>query len=109
MAVIERIILMGTTKGDLVVDLMSGAGTSAVAAYNNERFSIICDISEEYTAIAEKRLGIRRLALADSMLRATEEATTHLRAKRFRMPFRNGRLTEEPVVPDTGQLTLLMK
>jgi len=108
-AVIERIILMGTTKGDLVVDLMSGAGTSAVAAYNNERFSIICDISEEYTAIAEKRLGIRRLALADSMLRATEEATTHLRAKRFRMPFRNGRLTEEPVVPDTGQLTLLMK
>ena len=108
-AVIERLMLMGTTRGDLVVDLMSGAGTSAVAAYNNERFSIICDISEEYTTIAEKRLGVRRLNLSESLLHSTEGSTDHLRAKKFRMPFKNGRLSEEAALPESQQLTLPLK
>ena len=108
-SVMEKIILMGTTRGDLVVDLMSGAGTSAVAAYNNERFSIICDISEEYTVIAEKRLGVSRLSLAQTLLDATEGFTSHLRPKKFRMPFRNGRLSEDPSLPESAQLTLQMK
>jgi len=108
-AVIERVLLMGTSRGDLVVDLMSGAGTSAVAAYNNERFSIICDISEEYTLIAEKRLGVRRLSLSQPLLDSIEGFTQRLRAKKFRMRFKNGRLSEEASVADSQQLTLPMK
>jgi site-specific DNA-methyltransferase (adenine-specific) len=108
-AVIERIILMGTARGELVVDLMSGAGTSAVAAYNNERFSIICDISEEYTAIAENRLGVRRIRLPATLCDTFEEGMVGLRVKKFSMPFKNGRLTEEINLPEKKQLTSPMK
>jgi site-specific DNA-methyltransferase (adenine-specific) len=108
-AVIERIVLMGTARGDLVVDLMSGAGTSAVAAYNNERFSIICDISEEYTVIAENRLGVRRISLAAPLSRTIEDGVIGLHAKKFRIPFRNGRPTEEENLSGNKQLVLPMK
>ena len=108
-AVLEKLVLMGTARGDLVVDLMSGAGTSAVAAYNNERFSIICDISEEYTAIAEKRLGVRRISLPDALTSSLDGLLSGLRAKKFRMPFRNGRLSEEVDLPPSQQLSLPMK
>jgi site-specific DNA-methyltransferase (adenine-specific) len=92
-AVLEKPILMGTTRGDMVVDLMSGAGTSAVAAYKNERFSIICDISEEYTAMAEKRLSVRRITLPSTLTRNLESRTDKLRPKKLRIPFKNGRLS----------------
>ena len=108
-AVIEKLVLMGTARGDLVVDLMSGAGTSAVAAYNNERFSIICDISEEYTAIAEKRLGVHRINLPDTLTGSLDGSLSGLRAKKFRIPFSNGRLSEEVDLPRSQQLSLLMK
>lgn len=105
-AVLERPILMGTTRGDLVVDLMSGAGTSAVAAYNNERFSIICDISEEYTAMAEKRLGVRRITLPSTLTRNLENLTYRLRPKKLRIHFNNGRLPSEGPSVEDRQLML---
>lgn len=108
-AVIEKLVLMGTARGELVVDLMSGAGTSAVAAYNNERFSIVCDISEEYTAIAEKRLGVHRISLASSLTERIDKTLNGLRAKKFRMPFKNGRLSEEADLSQDQQLALEMK
>ena len=108
-AVIERVVLMGTARGELVVDLMSGAGTSAVAAYNNERFSIVCDISEEYTAIAEKRLGVHRISLPGPLIERIDETLNGLRAKKLRMPFKNGRLSEEVDISRDRQLTLTMK
>ena len=108
-AVIERLVLMGTARGELVVDLMSGAGTSAVAAYNNERFSIICDISEEYTVIAEKRLSVRRISLPASLTESLDEDTKGLRTKSFRMPFKNGRLPSKVDLPQDQQLPLAMK
>lgn len=105
-AVLERPILMGTTRGDLVVDLMSGAGTSAVAAYKNERFSIICDISEEYTAMAERRLGVRRITLPSELIKNLESLTDKLRPKKLRMPFNNGRLLAEGHSIENRQLML---
>jgi len=105
-AVLEKPILMGTVRGDLVVDLMSGAGTSAVAAYNNERFSIICDISEEYTAMAEKRLGVRRITLPSTLTRNLESLTYRLRPKKLRIPFNNGRLPSEGPSVEDRQLML---
>jgi hypothetical protein len=91
-AVIEKLILMGTGRGDLVVDLMSGSGTSAEAAYNNERFSIICDISEDYTQIAEKRLGVRRINLPVSLINTLDAKTPALSPKKIRIQFKNDRL-----------------
>jgi hypothetical protein len=100
---------MGSARGDLVVDLMSGAGTSAEAAYNNERFSIICDISEEYTAIAEKRLGLRRITLPTALMGKADGFADGLKPRKFRMPFKNGRLPPEIESGRHHQLTLPIK
>ena len=108
-AVIERLILMGSARGELVLDLMSGAGTSAEAAYNNERFSIICDISDEYTAMAEKRLGVRRIALPSALMGKIDGIAEGLEPKKFRMPFKNGRLPAGIEAGRDHQLTFLIK
>jgi hypothetical protein len=97
-SVIEKLILMGTRRGDLVVDLLSGSGTSAQAAYNNERFSILCDISEEYTQIAETRLGIRRVNLPARLTGNLDGLTSALGPKKIRIPFKNRR---QPPKTDT--------
>jgi hypothetical protein len=107
-SVIEKLVLMGTRRGDLVVDLLSGSGTSAQAAYNNERFSIICDISEEYTQIAEKRLGIKRINLPAKLINRLDGLTCALSPKKIRIPFTNN---GQPPRNDAGkgqQLSLSM-
>jgi hypothetical protein len=63
LAVFNRLLEMTTVVGDLVFDPMSGAGTTGQAARDLERLAIICDHSEEYTAIAERRLGVSRVQL----------------------------------------------
>ncbi len=60
-AVFEKLIRMTTAPGDLVIDPMSGSGTTGVAALELGRQAILCDVSEEYTQIAEDRLEIPRL------------------------------------------------
>ncbi|MBW2034571.1 MAG: site-specific DNA-methyltransferase [Deltaproteobacteria bacterium] len=107
-AVIEKLVLMGTGRGDLVVDLMSGSGTSAEAAYNNERFSIICDISEDYTQIAEKRLGVKRINLPARLINRIDAATSALRPKKIRIPFKNDRPLQKTDPTKGQQLSLLM-
>lgn len=57
LSVIEKTILMATARRELAIDLMSGSGTAGEACLANERFAILCDISEDYTKIAEERLG----------------------------------------------------
>lgn len=61
--VFERIILMTTQEGDLVFDPMSGSGTTGEASRKNNRKSIISDMSDEYTKLAEKRLNTERLKI----------------------------------------------
>lgn len=95
LAVIEKLILMGTTRNDLVIDLMSGSGTSADAAYKNERFSIICDISDESTQIAEKRLGVRRIGLSRRLISKLDSMESGLRNKKIKLLFKNGRYTRD--------------
>jgi site-specific DNA-methyltransferase (adenine-specific) len=60
-AVFEKLLLMTTAPGDLVIDPMSGSGTTGVAALGLNRRAILCDVSDEYTQLAEDRLEIRRL------------------------------------------------
>jgi hypothetical protein len=47
---------------------MSGSGTTGEACLANERYAILCDISEEYTRIAEERLGVARIDIDQSIL-----------------------------------------
>jgi site-specific DNA-methyltransferase (adenine-specific) len=59
--VFEKLILMATPPEGLVIDPMSGSGTTGVAALRSGRRAILCDASEEYTGLAEDRLQIDRL------------------------------------------------
>src|SRR5262249_43891887 len=59
--VFEKLILMTTAADDLVIDPMSGSGTTGVAALRLGRRAILCDASEEYTQLAEDRLEVQRL------------------------------------------------
>jgi DNA modification methylase len=63
-AVFEKLILMTTLEGDLVFDPMSGSGTTGDAALRLGRRAILSDLSEDYTQIAEGRLGLSRLGAA---------------------------------------------
>lgn len=60
-SVFEKLILMTTVANDLVIDPMSGSGTTGVAARQLGRRAILCDASEEYTELMEERLEVQRL------------------------------------------------
>jgi len=62
-SVFERLLMMTTKESDLVFDPMSGSATTAIAAKILGCRTIISDHSEEYTQIAEKRLGMKRVKL----------------------------------------------
>jgi site-specific DNA-methyltransferase (adenine-specific) len=61
--VFEKLILMTTLADDLVIDPMSGSGTTGAAALRLGRRAILCDVSEEYTELAEDRLEVRRIGI----------------------------------------------
>jgi DNA modification methylase len=52
----ERFILLHTAPGDTVFDPFLGSGTTAIAAVNLGRNYIGIEISEEYAALARKRI-----------------------------------------------------
>ncbi|MBX9579436.1 MAG: site-specific DNA-methyltransferase [Gemmataceae bacterium] len=58
--VIEPLIQMVTKPGDTVLDPMCGSGTTGAVCRRLGRKSILCDLSEEYTQMTEKRLGVTR-------------------------------------------------
>lgn len=53
---IERMIKASSNKGDLVLDLFSGTGTTALMSKKNERLFIGCDNKKEYVEYIERRL-----------------------------------------------------
>lgn len=56
LAMMERIILASSQKGDLVLDFFCGSGTTLVAAAKHERKYIGADINQSYVKLALKRL-----------------------------------------------------
>ena len=52
----ERIILLTTNEGDLIVDPFMGSGTTAIACLNTDRKYIGFEIDEEYFDIAKERI-----------------------------------------------------
>lgn len=59
--VFEPLIQMTTSPGDLVIDPMCGSGTTGAVCARLGRRAVLCDASDEYTRITEKRLGLKRL------------------------------------------------
>lgn len=59
-AVYRPLIEMTTTFGDVVLDPMCGSGTTGTVCVASGRRAILCDASDAYTAIVERRLGITR-------------------------------------------------
>ena len=54
-----RVIELFTHKGELVMDPFVGSGTTLVAARDLSRSAIGFDLSEEYTRLANSRLGLK--------------------------------------------------
>lgn len=58
LALMERIVLASTNKGDVVLDIFSGSGSTLVAAKRNDRNFIGCDADPECVKISQKRLKV---------------------------------------------------
>jgi site-specific DNA-methyltransferase (adenine-specific) len=54
--IIERIVLCSSQKGDVILDLFSGSGTTGVVSVRNDRRYIGIEIDEEYLQISKKRI-----------------------------------------------------
>ena len=54
---IEPCILAGSSKGDIVLDLFLGSGTTAIASMKNDREFIGIEIKQEYIEIAKTRVA----------------------------------------------------
>jgi len=61
MAVYEPLLKMTTVPGDSVLDLMAGSGTTGALCPSLGITAILCDESEEYIKLMEKRLNIKRI------------------------------------------------
>lgn len=55
--IVEEFVKLLTQRGDVVLDPFVGSGSTAVAAFKNERVYIGFDISQEYCDYAQKRIS----------------------------------------------------
>ncbi len=55
LALLERIILASTKKGDIILDPFCGSGTTGLAAYKHNRYFIGIDNEKEYLNLAKER------------------------------------------------------
>jgi site-specific DNA-methyltransferase (adenine-specific) len=54
---------MATADNELVFDPMAGSGATAAVAKKCGRRAIVCDSSEEYIEMIEKRTGLTRIQI----------------------------------------------
>lgn len=109
LSVIEKTLLMATARGELAIDLMSGSGTTGEACVVNERFAILSDISEEYTRIAEERLGIARIEIDESLLSLLSSTEHHLPHEEVALPAKHPRPAVARLRNRRNQLDLEME
>lgn len=62
-SVYAPLVEMTTVPGDTVLDPMCGSGTTGAVCRRLGRHAVLCDASEEYTRMVEKRLDLRRARL----------------------------------------------
>lgn len=68
-SVFETLLQMTSVPGDVVCDPFCGAGTTGAVCAKTERYAILADMSDEYTGLVEKRLGIKRRRSIPSEMR----------------------------------------
>lgn len=73
--VYEKLYRMATKPGDIVFDPMAGSGTTGAVSQSMGLKAILCDCSEEYTRIMERRLNTDRLSLHEEIRELL--STTH--------------------------------
>ena len=71
--VYDQLLQMTVSEGGMVFDPMCGSGTTGAVAKERGFRAILCDGSEEYTQLAEKRLGVKRLNISASLKCLLEE------------------------------------
>lgn len=62
-AVFDKLLMMALGDKQTVFDPMAGSGTSGASARKNGFNAILCDMNEEYIAIMEKRLNVKRISI----------------------------------------------
>lgn len=70
--VYDQLMQMTMSDGGLIFDPMCGSGTTGAVAQRHGFRAILCDISEEYTKLVEKRLGVQRLLIQDEIVHLLE-------------------------------------
>jgi len=71
--VYDRLLQMTVPDNGFVFDPMCGSGTTGAVAQERGFRAILCDNSEEYTQIAEQRLGINRLEIGEEIEQLLKE------------------------------------
>ncbi|MBS1848322.1 MAG: site-specific DNA-methyltransferase [Actinobacteria bacterium] len=66
--VYDPLVRMATVAGELVLDPMCGSGTTGAVARATGRRAVLADVSDEYVAMVEERLGIERVAVPRSLV-----------------------------------------
>lgn len=61
--VYDQLLQMTVAEGGALLDPMCGSGTAGAVAMNRGFKAVLCDGSEEYTCMVEKRLAVRRLPI----------------------------------------------
>ena len=62
--VYDQLLQMTVSDGGLILDPMCGSGTTGAVAMERGFRTLLCDASDEYTKLVEKRLGVKRLNIA---------------------------------------------
>lgn len=70
--VYEQLMQMTMSDNGLILDPMCGSGTTGIVAQKHGFRAILCDLSEEYTQIVEKRIGVRRVPIEDEIAQLLE-------------------------------------
>ena len=71
--VYDSLLKMTVSEGGLILDPMCGSGTAGAVAKERGFRAILCDGSDEYTKLVEKRLGIKRLNIEAGMANLLKE------------------------------------
>ena len=71
--VYDQLLKMTVSDAGLILDPMCGSGTAGAVAKEQSFRAILCDGSDEYTALVEKRLGVNRLNIASEISRLLEK------------------------------------
>lgn len=72
--VYDQLLQMTVSEGGLILDPMCGSGTAGAVAQERGFRAILCDGSDEYTTLVEKRLGVKRLNIASEIAHLLRES-----------------------------------